>query len=193
MHNRVRFEDVYSTHWGFVQSYAAAYSGLVAPSEELSPDTPITRGEFAQLLAFALQLPRSEAEFSGFTDVLAPNIFFDGVSRLFAAGLLGPYQIGARFHPNAIITREEIASILGMAISLGEPVRQPQYRPISIAFTDSALFSNSHFANVQRTINYGVMVGYPDSSFRPRNNGTRIYALQSVMNLAQLLGIIDGV
>ncbi|MCL2456309.1 MAG: S-layer homology domain-containing protein [Defluviitaleaceae bacterium] len=194
MHNRVRFEDVYSTHWGFVQSYAAAYSGIVAPSEELSPDTPITRGEFAQLLAFALQLPRADAEISGFADVLPPNIFFDGVSRLFAAGLLGAHQPNARFYPNAIITREEIASILGMAINLGKlgaPVRQAHDRPISLAFTDAALFSNSHFANVQTTINYGVMVGYPDSSFRPRNNGTRIYALQSVMNLAQLFGIVD--
>jgi hypothetical protein len=193
MHNKVSFNDVLSTHWGFMQSYTAAYSGIVAPTEQLAPDTPITRGEFVQLLSFVLQLPRAEAEVSGFVDVLPSNVFFDGVSRLFNMGMLGPHQHNARFYPNAIITREEIASIIGMAIAVGEPVRESHHRPLSFAFTDFQDFSNHHLANIQTTVDFGVMVGYPDSSFRPQTAGTRIYALQSVMNLARLLGVIDEI
>jgi len=191
MHNKAKFEDVHLTHWGFLQSYTAAFSGLIAPAEQLAPDTNITRGEFAQLLSFAMQLPRANAEISGFVDVLPSNVFFDGVSRLFSAGLLGAYQSDARFYPNAIITREEIASIVGRAIILGDPVRESHYRPLSFAFSDYGDFNSAHLTNIQATVNHGVMVGFPDNNFRPKNQGTRIYALEAVMNLTRLLGIID--
>ncbi|MCL1862471.1 MAG: S-layer homology domain-containing protein [Defluviitaleaceae bacterium] len=191
MHNRARFDDMHSAHWGFLQSYTAAYSGIVAPMEHLHPDTPITRGEFAQLLSFAMQLPRMDADFSGFVDVLPPNVFFDGVSRVFAAGLLGSYQSGARFNPNAIITREEIAAMTGRALIQNRPATTPQNRPLSAEFTDSVFISPHLLPYVQETVNHRVMIGYPDRSFRPQVEGTRIYALEAVVSLVRVLGLID--
>ncbi|MCL2199749.1 MAG: S-layer homology domain-containing protein [Defluviitaleaceae bacterium] len=193
MHNRARFDDIHSTHWGFVQSYTAAYSGLVAPMEYLHPDTPITRGEFAQLLSFAMQLPRADANVSGFVDVPPPNVFFDGVSRVFAAGLLGPFDPAARFNPNQIITREEIAAITGRAIALGNPVIPPQNRPISSEFIDHAYFTPENWLSAQVAVNHRVMIGYPDRTFRPQANGTRIYALEAVVNLVRVLELIDDI
>ncbi|MCL1846294.1 MAG: S-layer homology domain-containing protein [Defluviitaleaceae bacterium] len=190
IHNRIHFEDIYSTHWGFVQSYTAAYSGLLVPTAQLSPDTPITRGEFAQLVASILQLPRASAHISGFTDVPPPNVFFDGVSRLFNAGLLGPYVPGSRFYPNSIITREEMASIVGMAIRLNDPVLPENSRPL-LTFTDGDEFTQAHMHNVQATVDFGAMVGYPDNSFRPQRQATRIYALEATIRLARILGILD--
>ena len=194
MHNRVHFEDIYTRHWGFMQTYTAAYSGIIVPMGLLHPETPITRGEFAQLLSLTLQLPRAEANVSGFTDVLPPNVFFDGVSRLFAAGLLGPYVSGAQFNPNGIITREEVAAITGMAVMRGEPVRPQQNDlPLSRLFTDFADFSVYHVPNIQAAANHGVMIGYPDNSFRPQAPATRIYSLEAVIRLARVLGLIDEV
>lgn len=193
IHNRIHFEDIYLAHWGFVQSYTAAYSGLVAPMPRLNPQINITRGEFAQLLAISLQLPRAGANISGFTDVPPPHVYFDGVSRLFAAGLLGPYVPGARFYPNAIITREEIAAIAGMALHLGEPVREQSHRPLHTMFTDYMELTFHHLENVQTALNYRIMVGYPDGTFRPQQPSTRIYSLQVVMNLARALGLIDEI
>jgi hypothetical protein len=192
IHNRVHFEDIPLIHWSFIQSYTAGFSGLTVPMTELHPLTPLTRGEFAQLLASTLQLPRADAHTSGFVDVLQPNVFFDGVSRLFAAGLLGPHMPGAQFHPNAIITREEIAAIIGMALIIYEPIIEPELRPIWMEFTDFAEFSSFHMITVQETVNYRIMVGYPDRSFRPQMPATRIYALEGVIGLARALGVIDG-
>ncbi|MCL2225946.1 MAG: S-layer homology domain-containing protein [Defluviitaleaceae bacterium] len=191
IHNRVHFEDVYSMHWGFAQSYTAAYSGLLFPVAELHPNAPITRGEFAQLLASALQLPRAGANRSGHVDVLPPSVFFDGVSRLFEAGLLGEQIPGAAFMPNQVISREEIAAIIGMAINWGEPVRQPQPRPITDAFTDIARFAPQHLAPVQQTVNHGIMGGFPDNTFRPQDPASRIHALEAVVGVTRLLGLID--
>jgi hypothetical protein len=193
MHNRVHFDDVYNAHWGFLQSYTAAYSGLTVPMDLLHPNTPITRGEFAQLLSLTLQLPRADASRSGFVDVPLPNVFFDGVSRLFNAGLLGPYTSGAHFSPNALITREEITAIAGMALLLGEPERIPESRPISLIFTDGWLFSPHHRSNAQVAVDYRVMVGYPDNTFRPNEPATRIHALQAVMRLARAMGLLDEI
>lgn len=190
IHNRIHFEDIYSTHWGFVQSYTAAYSGLLVPTNQLHPETPITRGEFAQLLASVLQLPRANAHMSGFSDVPPPNVFFDGVSRLFNAGLLGPYVPGSRFYPNSVITREEMAAIVGMAIHLNEPVLQQNPRPL-FAFTDADEFTDIHMQNVQLTVDFGAMVGYPDNSFSPQSPATRIYALEATIRLARILGVLD--
>ncbi|MCL2576785.1 MAG: S-layer homology domain-containing protein [Defluviitaleaceae bacterium] len=191
IHNRVHFEDVYNMHWGFAQSYTAAYSGLLFPVAELQPNAPITRGEFTQLLASALQLPRAGANDSGFVDVLPTSVFFDGVSRLFEAGLLGPRVHGAAFRPNQIITREEIAATVGMAIMLGNSLREPEFRPLSIAFTDFGLFTPHHITPVQETVNHGLMVGYPDSTFRPLEPASRIIALEAVVGLARLFGLLD--
>jgi hypothetical protein len=193
MHNRVHFDDIYNLHWGFLQSYTAAYSGLTVPMELLHPNTPITRGEFAQLVSLTLQLPRADAVRSGFVDVPLPNVFFDGVSRLFNAGLLGPYIHGSHFSPNALITREEVAAIAGMALLLGEPEREATYRPISLMFSDAGLFSPFHRNNAQITIDHMVMVGYPDRTFRPNEPATRIHALQTVMSLARALGLLDEI
>jgi hypothetical protein len=191
VHNGVFFEDVYTRHWGFSQAYTAGYSGIVLPMDNLHPETIISRGEFAQLLAFALQLPRQEANFSGFVDVLPSNVFFDGVSRLFRAGYLGPHIVGSQFYPNAPITREEIAAISGMALITGTPERLPVNRPLSFAFTDAHEFNPRHLTNIQVTVNYGVMVGYPDNTFRPKEHATRVYALQTIMRLSRTLGVID--
>jgi hypothetical protein len=191
IHNRVHFEDVYNMHWGFAQSYTAAYSGLLFPVSELQPDTPITRGEFAQLLASALQLPRANANISGFADILPTSVFFDGVSRLFDAGLLGPHISGATYRPNQVISREEIAAIIGIAIVRGEPIREQFSRPLAVVFTDAFSVTPHHAAPLQTTVNYGIMQGYPDNTFRPRESATRIVALESVIGLSRLLGLLD--
>ncbi|MDR0273600.1 MAG: S-layer homology domain-containing protein, partial [Clostridiales bacterium] len=191
MHNRVHFEDISLTHWGFVQSYTAAYSGLTAPMDALSPETVITRGEFAQLVASALQLPRENAIVSGFSDINASNVYFDAVSRLYAAGILGTNAANLPFNPNSLITREEMAAIAGMALINGSPVGQQDYRPLGLVFIDSASINANHFTNVQTAVSYGIMSGYPDQTFRPHGTATRIYALQVVMNLAGTLGYLD--
>lgn len=191
IHNRVHFEDVYQVHWGFAQAQTAAYSGLLFPVDQLQPYAYITRAEFAQLVASALQLPRAAANNSGFTDILATSPFFDGVSRLFEAGLLGPYTSGAIFRPTQIITREEMAAILGMAANQARLTQPEETRPLSIAFTDAAQFSQYHLWPVQTAVNHGLMIGYPDNTFRPQAPATRLYALDATIALARLFGLLD--
>ena len=188
--NATHFSDVHLNHFAFRHAFTAAYSGLVTARDQLHVMAPITRAEFAQLLAFALQLPREGITTSGFADVPASHPMFDGISRLNATGLLWPWS-GNSFHPNAIITREEMAAIVAGAIVIGNPVREPIVRPLNTTFTDGNRFSTHLIPAVQLSVNHNLMMGYPDGSFRPHDPAVRIYALQVIVSTARLLGFLD--
>ena len=190
VHNNAYFQDIPRQHWGFEQAYTAAYSALVANVPNLNFETITTRGEFVQLLANALQLPRATVVTSGYADVPPGHAFYDGVSRARAAGLLGLWN-GNYFSPNAPISRQEMAAIVGTALMVGNPVQQPQTIPISGAFLDSASISTHHVPAVQYAINFQIVSGHPNRTFLPAQSATRIEALEAVINLARAMGLLD--
>ena len=190
MQNGAHFTDIPPDHWAFEQAWTAAYSGLLTGGGELSWRSEITRGEFAQLLAFALQLPRHGAASSGFADVPAGHPMHDGVSRLNAAGLLWLWQ-DSLFHPDAALTREEMAAIVAGAVVTGVPVREPITRPLNVTFSDFRQFSTRLIGAVQGAVDYELMFGYGDGLFRPHSPATRAYAAEVAVNTARLLGLLD--
>jgi hypothetical protein len=187
-HNGTHFHDVELTHWGFNQTFTAAYSGLiVATGGELSPHAIITRGEFVRILAYALQLPRYGIPSSGYVDVTPDNPFYDAINRARAAGVLLHFG-GDTFHPNAAITREEMLATIGVATTIWQPIEQIGHRPLVAAFTDFPLINDWLVVDIQRAMNFGLLEGFPDFTLRPREHATRIEALAVIVNLAQLLG-----
>ena len=190
MQNATHFIDLPLDHWAFEQAWTAAYSGIVIARGPLFFQTQISRGEFAQMLAFALQLPRAGVTSSGFSDVPASHPMFDGISRLNAAGLLWLWD-GHLFHPNAAITREEMAAIVGSAIVIGNPIRDPITRPINVTWPDGNQVSTRLITAVQTAVNYQLIIGYPDGTLRPHAPGIRAYATELTVNTARLLGLLD--
>jgi|GEM_PF-909064 len=190
VHNNAFFEDIPRYHWGYEQAYTAAYSSLVAYIRDLNFNEVTTRGEFVQLLANTLQLPRAGIIDSGYVDIPWWHPFFDGISRARAAGLLGLWN-GDYFSPNAPISRQEIAAIVGAATLVGQPELQPDFRPIATVFIDSELFSAHHLPAVQSAINFSIVTGHPDGSFRPLQSATRVETLEAVINLARVMGLLD--
>jgi len=187
-HNGTHFHDVELNHWGFNQTFTAAYSGLiVATGGELSPHAIITRGEFIRILAYALQLPRYGIPSSGYVDVTPDSPFYDAVNRARAAGVLLHFG-GDIFHPNAAITREEMLATIGVATSIWQPVQPIGHRPLVAAFTDFPLINDWYVVDIQRAMNFGLLEGFPDFTLRPREHATRIEALAVIVNLAQVLG-----
>ena len=190
MQNATHFIDVPLDHWAFGQTWVAAYAGIVIARGELSFMTPISRGEFAQMLAFALQLPREGITTSGFADVSPAHPMFDGISRLNAAGMLWLWD-GGHFHPNSAITREEMAAIVASALVIGNPIREPIVRPLNVTWPDGNQVSTRLVTAVQTAVNYQLMVGYPDGTLRPQGPGLRVYATALTVNTVRLLGLLD--
>ena len=190
MQNATHFIDLPLTHWAFEQAWTAAYAGIVIARGPFSFNTQISRGEFAQMLAFALQLPRAGITSSGFPDVSPAHPMFDGVSRLHAAGLTWLWD-GGSFNPGAVITREEMAAIIASALVIGTPIRDPIVRPLTTTWPDGNQVSTRLVNAVQTTVNFELMIGYPDGTFRPHGPAIRGYATEVIVNAARLLGLLD--
>jgi hypothetical protein len=86
-----------------------------------------------------------------------------------------------RFNPDVAITRAEFAAIvvsgLGLRVEKGK-----------LPFTD--VIGSPWYANaVSTAVNYGLMSGYEDGSFRPKNKMTRQEAMAMITRAMQMTGL----
>lgn len=86
------------------------------------PDATVTRGQMAALLVRGFDLPPADGAGSSFTDT-AESEFVDDIDRLADAGLtLGCDPPGyARFCPDDVVTRGQMATFLVRALGLDAP------------------------------------------------------------------------
>lgn len=190
INNGTIFGDVPHEHWGFARAHAAAHSGLVVATGYLNPGVTMSRGEFVQLLSFALQLPRVNALGTGYADVSVESPFYDGMRRARAAGLL-TFWPGTAFSPYEPITRQEMLAITGAVAWMNNPNHNVSAISLMGAFTDAMDVEMRYFTNVQAALNFGLFSGTPDLTFQPLGSVTRIEALSIVVQLSQLLGMMD--
>lgn len=132
---------------------------------EFRPDENITRAEFVMLLCDALGLEYSvgEAKFEDIKTSVAKNYINAAVERGIINGVSA-----AEFEPFSEITREDAAVILGRYLGLRGG--------ISSGFTDSSEISDYAKEYVAQCSTRGIVNGYENGSFRPKNSITRAEA-----------------
>ena len=139
-------------------------SGVTADSFE--PDRPITRAEFATLVAKSLNLT-SEVP-AGFTDVVEGAWYAPYVNAAANAGLISGYA--GQFRPEDMITREEMAVIV---------VKTHQFRGGKTesgklsAFTDRDQISDWAAEYADIAVSTGFISGLTDTTFAPKEQATR--------------------
>ncbi len=133
------------------------------------PKREVTRAELAESLTRLLELPVSshEKEALGFADEASiSERSLPHIRAVIAGGYMMLYD-DYTFRPDEKIPREEAANIVGTllsgAVSSGK----------SENFTDFGEISSHFGKNAKKTADYGIMIGYPDSTFRPKQNLTR--------------------
>ncbi len=106
------------------------------------------------------------------------------IRGLVAKGYISGFPDGT-FKPQAPITRAQYAAIIAKAFSL--PAKQPASQ-----FTDVAQ-SFWAFPFIQKANQMGFISGFPDRSFRPDQNLTRVQAIVSLIGgLGLTGGLLDG-
>ena len=129
---------------------------------ELDPDAYITRAEFVTMLVTAagIDAPAADAPFPDCTGGRAKNY----IAAAVAGGIIN--GVGAdEFAPDALITREQAVTIIGRYMKLSGG--------ISLDFTDSSEISDYAKMYVSVCAKNGIINGYEDGSFRPKNMMTR--------------------
>ncbi|MGI6491037.1 MAG: S-layer homology domain-containing protein [Pelotomaculum sp.] len=140
------------------------------PDGSFAPDKYITRAEFITMTnnIFSLQ---GQQEVS-FSDVSAGDWFYGEVAKATAAGYLTGYKDNT-VRPKQWITREEVAVLLCRLSKLNT---DGSNAPAS-SFLDAADISSWANPGIATAVQYRLMNGYPDGTFRPQDFATRAEAL----------------
>jgi hypothetical protein len=154
--------------------YIAGY-----PDGTFRPDSQITRAEFCAIMDKALNLTTYAQQTPTFTDVNTTDWFDQVVETAVYAGIAKGYGDGA-FHPNAPISRQEIACVLVQALGKSQAAESnAQAVTKFLDDHDVAWWSRGYiFVALQQNI----VSGYPDGNFKPQDNATRAEACAMIEN-----------
>ncbi len=139
------------------------------PNGTFQPNHTMTRAEIASVLATLLQAEGTQAAAAemSFADVAASHWAVQAIRQVSGAGLMNGDANGS-FHPDAKVTRAEMATII---------VKWKQLAASQKAgvFTDT----NGHWAeaSIATVAAQGYMKGYTDGAFRPNQGLTRAEAV----------------
>jgi len=153
------FTDFNESHWAYVYVDELVENGVVNGYEDGSyrPESNVTRAELSKLLS----LQFGESVEKTYTDVSENDWFYDYVT------VSGSYFLSEGvFNPNTPATREEVAYAIYKAKNLNAPTA-------AATFTDTANIAAVYQDAVAAVAEQGIITGYPDGSFGPKNNITR--------------------
>ncbi|MGI6307011.1 MAG: N-acetylmuramoyl-L-alanine amidase [Dethiobacteria bacterium] len=176
------FPDLHG-HWAATEILVAAEAGYIKgyPDGAFRPDRKITRAEFVSIVNnyFRFKAPES---FTGFKDVAGNDWFFTEIGKATAAGYFQGYP-GGFFYPDAAITRQEVAGVLGRILALEEAAGAGE----ALNFTDAGQIGAWARPSVAGLASRGLFAGYPDGSFRPRQAVTRAEAAVLIFKVKDYL------
>lgn len=153
------FTDFSENHWAHQYVSELVANGVINGYEDgtFRPDANVTRAELAKLVSvqFGNSTPKA------YSDVAESDWFYSYVTAS------GDYFLAeGEFQPNSQATREEVAYAIYVATKL-------EASNASITFTDASDITAQYRQAIAAVFAKGVITGYPDGSFLPKNNITR--------------------
>lgn len=145
-------------------------NGRVDPAvyviEAVQPDKYITRAEAAAIVARALGLEEVKSTITGYIDPI-PKWARGHIISTTKAGIFTGYP-GRIFRPQNYITREEMIAVLIRAFEI-----QLEDNDVELTFEDKDEIGKWAMEYVKAGFEKKVIVGYPDNTYKPKNNITR--------------------
>lgn len=178
------FNDI-SENWAEDSIKALAGENIINGTSDTTyePEKNMTRAEFVTLLINLLKIKRDDVE-SGYSDVSSDKWYANVISIAKDIGLI-PEKLVAhnRFLPDKAITRGEVCGIIE-AYAKATNAESTNERK---SFADEGAFGIWKEEVVAASA-YGVVNGYPDSTFGADRTITRAEIAQVIMNIAELSG-----
>jgi hypothetical protein len=174
-------------HWGECNVYYVSDFGLINgyPDATFCPNNSITRSEFLVILALD-----SGEDLSAYMN---DNTFNDVIPDFWGKkyinwgatnGIVNGYDDGS-FHPNSIISRQEMATILYRYIVTYQGLTLPEVNA-EIQFTDQFSIGSWALSSVKAIQKAGIINGYSDRSFSPLSGATRAESATMVANYLKI-------
>lgn len=166
-----------TSHWceGMIASLSAA--GVVSgrTHNRFAPDTYVTRGEFAAMVARAFSLvsmPYSDC----FDDVSSSDWYSGWIETCYRRGIIKGVS-NTTFLPDKPITREEMATIIYRAYILSGG--QMPYE-LALKYYDAFMISPWAYESVKTCTNLNILTGIDSNLCKPQSNATRAEAVAMI-------------
>ncbi|OXM85706.1 OmpL47-type beta-barrel domain-containing protein [Paenibacillus rigui] len=192
--NSKTFEDM-TGHWAQREVNEMASRMIVqgVAAGKYSPDTQVTRAEFAAIVIRALGLSDRGQTAGTYHDVPASEWYAGAVAQASAFGLVSGYEDGT-FRPNRTITREEALVIIARASRLaGRVVSLNTADPKSILseFRDQGEVDDWALQEAAQAVQSGLIQGSGDG-LKPKSEITRAETAVTLYRLLVQSKLIDG-
>ncbi|XID96271.1 cadherin-like beta sandwich domain-containing protein [Paenibacillaceae bacterium WGS1546] len=190
--NERTFEDVRG-HWAetAIQDLAKRLIVQGKSDQRFSPESTITRAEFAAIVVRALGL-RADGHSVPFSDVGENSWYRGTIGKAAEYGLIAGYADGS-FRPHRTITRQEALVILSRAIQLSKAdmgIQEHEVDTVLSAFPDRERIEAWAKTAVAWSIRANIAQGTSDG-FRPARSITRAETAVLIQRWLAVLKLID--
>lgn len=176
--------DGISGHWAETQIKEWANIGYISgyPDGTFLPDNSITRAEF---LTFVNKIFKFENKTNiNFIDVRPDYWAYSEIQKGISAGYVSGDKNGT-FRPDDFITRQEAAVIINKLLDNTEITEnKPNFKD---AYDIDEWAKNS----VDIVYEYGILLGFPNGTYRPKKYMTRAEAVSALKRLTEIKGTED--
>lgn len=164
-----KFKDMTNVPWAAESIEGLAARGIIAGTgnERFAPNKPVTRAEFATMLASLF--PDATPASITFTDVNSDAWYSRSISAAAELGLIEGYEDGS-FGPERLITRQEMAVMTRRAVQALSLVIPEQSTD---SFKDEYRIDEYARDSVTQLRAAGLLIGDPAGRFNPSHNATR--------------------
>jgi len=180
----VLVKDIKS-HWAELSVQKLMENGNIAgfPDNTFRPENRITRAEFTVMVIKALGIeiqPYKEMKFADNGKIPAWASSYIGIA-VEKGIIMGDNK--NNFRPADLITREEMAVIIVRALKYANPAIV--LNNSDTGYTDKNSIASWAREAVTAAVQKGIVSGYEDNSFRPKNKATRAEAAVMILRLIE--------
>ncbi|BBI36616.1 hemoblobin-interacting domain-containing protein [Cohnella abietis] len=169
-------------HWAEANIKQAISDGIITgyPGGLFKPNHTVTRAEFAVMLVKTLKLQGKGAELT-FSDSAKIGVWAQtAVSLAVREGIITGYGDGS-FHPNAEITRAEMAVMIAKALG-----KSSDANAAASGFADDEDITSWAKGSVAYVKEAGIVKGKGDNRFAPQDHATRAEAVAILLRAKAL-------
>ncbi len=184
------FTDLGAVEWAREAILSMNEKGIISGKEnkKFYPNDNTKRSEFLKMLVLSFGINEDGGDIS-FNDVNTSDWFYPYIKTAFTNGIIKGTGDGM-FSPDDYITRQDAATVIYKAMTLKNYISLAQVDPSSI----SDYISISDYAKnaVLMLKSYGVISGYSDGTFKPKQRITRAECAVMLSNIMKLEKVIDA-
>jgi hypothetical protein len=179
------FKDVTGDQpWGDPHVLKLYQKGIVKGkgADNFDPEGTLTRAEFVTMVLRACGLEPAAGEGEDvFADVTNAHWAWANITKAVEMGVVKPEEYPDGFGPDVPITRMEICVMATRALGLDGEAGQKAGE--ALGFEDGEEVDLAYRGYVMSAVDWGVLKGYEDNTFRPAKNATRREAAVIVYRL----------